>query len=95
MVREICVGLIDCGAFGNDNINFTIRIDSKDNKARIAVSDVTRTSLTYVKGAVNNIGQEGPITIVEHQQRIAVKLKEIINQYEQKITSTSSSSNNW
>ena len=90
-----CVGLIDCGAFGNDNINFTIRIDSKDNKARIAVSDVTRTSLTYVKGAVNNIGQEGPITIVEHQQRIAVKLKEIINQYEQKITSTSSSSNNW
>lgn len=89
-----CVGLIDCGAFGNDNINFTIRIDSKDDKARIAISDVTKTSLTYVKGGVNNnIGKEGPIVIVEHQQKIAVKLKEVISQYKQKITSTSLSNN--
>ncbi len=92
-IKYPCDGFIDCGAFGNDNINFTIKIDTKDNKARVAISDVTRTNLTYVQGGMNNIGKEVPIYIVEHQKKIAAKLNQVIDQYKAAITSTKSSEN--
>lgn len=92
-IKYPCDGFIDCGAFGNDNVNFTIKIDTKDNKARVIISDVTRTSLTYVKGGVNNIGAEVPIVIVEHQQKIAAKLNGVIEQYKAAITSNKVSEN--
>ncbi|MFX7021157.1 DUF4468 domain-containing protein, partial [Acinetobacter baumannii] len=53
-----CDGFIDCGAFGNDKVNFTIKIDTKENKARVTINDVTRTNLTYVQGAIHNIGKD-------------------------------------
>lgn len=94
-IQYPCDGFIDCGAFGNDRVNFTIKIDSKDNKARVSISDVTRTNLTYVQGGYNaNIGKEFPINIVEHQQKIATKLKGVIDQYKKAIT-TSNISDNW
>jgi len=88
-----CDGFIDCGAFGNDKVNFTIKIDTKENKARVTINDVTRTNLTYVQGAINNIGKDVPITIVQHQQKIAVKLNNVIEQYKTAITSKQTSEN--
>lgn len=86
-IQYPCDGFIDCGAFGSDRVNFTIKIDSKDNKARVVISDITRTNLTYVKGGYNvNIGKEVPINIVEHQQKIAIKLKGVVEQYKTAIT---------
>ncbi|MDQ1207285.1 hypothetical protein QE380_000208 [Acinetobacter baylyi] len=93
-IKYPCDGFIDCGAFGNDNVNFTIKIDTKDNKARVVISDITRTNLTYVKGGVNNIGTEVPIVIVEHQKKIATKLNEVVEQYKTAIT-TKTSNQNW
>jgi hypothetical protein len=94
-IQYPCDGFIDCGAFGNDKVNFTIKIDSKDNKARVVISDITRTNLTYVKGGYNvNIGKEAPINIVEHQQKISTKLKGVIDQYKKAIT-TNDLSENW
>lgn len=92
-IKYPCDGLIDCGAFGNDNVNFTMKIDTKDNKARVVISDVTRTNLTYVQGGINNIGKEVPISIVEHQEKIATKLNGVIEQYKTAITSDKSSTN--
>lgn len=88
-----CDGFIDCGAFGNDKVNFTIKIDTKENKARVTINDVTRTNLTYVQGAINNIGKDVPITIVQHQQKIAVKLNNVIEQYKTAITSKQTNQN--
>ncbi|MFV4924756.1 DUF4468 domain-containing protein [Acinetobacter baumannii] len=88
-----CDGFIDCGAFGNDKVNFTIKIDTKENKARVTINDVTRTNLTYVQGAINNIGKDVPITIVQHQQKIAVKLNNVIEQYKTAITSKQTNEN--
>ncbi|WOE32745.1 MULTISPECIES: DUF4468 domain-containing protein [unclassified Acinetobacter] len=94
-IQYPCDGFIDCGAFGNDKVNFTIKIDSKDNKARVAISDITRTNLTYVQGGYNaNMGKEAPINLIEHQQKIEVKLKNVIDQYRTAITS-SSLNDNW
>lgn len=94
-IQYPCDGFIDCGAFGNDKVNFTIKIDSKDNKARVSISDITRTNLTYVQGGYNtNMGKEVPVKLVEHQQKIEVKLKNVIDQYRSAITS-SSLNDNW
>lgn len=93
-IQYPCDGAIDCSAFGNDRINFTMKIDTKDNKARVIISDITRTNLTYIKGGLNpNIGKEVPIIIVQHQQKIAIKLNGVIDQYKAAITSNQSNSN--
>lgn len=89
-----CKGFIDCGAFGNDKVNFTIQIDVKDNKARLSISDITATSGTYVRGGINNLGSERPINILEHQQRITEKLKDVVQQYKTDL-SQKSQSNDW
>lgn len=89
-----CDGFVDCGAFGKDKVNFTIKIDSKDNKARVTISDITRTNLTYVQGGYNaNIGKESPINIVEHQQKITMKLQDVVGQYKNAITSKDTNQN--
>ncbi|BFM60404.1 DUF4468 domain-containing protein [Acinetobacter baumannii] len=92
-IQYPCDGFIDCGAFGNDRVNFTIKIDTKDSKARVTINDVTRTNLTYVQGGVNNLGKEVPITILQHQQKIAVNLNNVIDQYKSAITSTKANEN--
>lgn len=89
-----CDGFIDCGTFGKDRVNFTIQIDTKDNKSRISISDISATSLTHVPGGVNNIGRERPIQILEHQQRIEKKLERIANKYQLDI-SQPKADNNW
>lgn len=94
-IQYPCDGFLDCSAFGNDKINFTLKIDTKDNKARVTLSDITRTNLTYVQGGLNsNIGKEVPITIIQHQQKIKAKLNNVIDQYKLSITS-SKSVENW
>lgn len=92
-IQYPCDGLIDCGAFGNDKVNFTIKIDTKDNKARVTINDVTRTNLTYVQGGINNIGKEVPIYIVEHQKKITTKLNSVIDQYKTAIVSNQNNAN--
>lgn len=87
-----CEGFIDCGAFGKDRVNFTIQIDTKDDRARVSIYDVTVTNLTYVQGGVNNIGQERPVLILEHQQRIQAKLKGLIQQYKSEVVLQKASS---
>ncbi|MHA3061178.1 DUF4468 domain-containing protein [Acinetobacter sp. ANC 4631] len=89
-----CDGFIDCSAFGNDRVNFTIKIDTKDNKARVTLSDITRTPLTYINGGLNtNIGKDLPITQVKQQQQVKPALQSIIRQYKSEVTSQTNQSN--
>ncbi len=90
-----CKGFIDCGAFGNDRVNFTIQIEAKDNKARVSISDITASRGVYSGGGINNIGAERRINIVEHQQRITEKLKDIVQQYKVDLLSQKSQSSDW
>jgi len=89
-----CEGFIDCGAFGKDRVNFTIQIDTKDGRARVSINDITATNLTYVQGGINNIGQDRPILIIEHQQRIQAKLKALIQQYKSEVV-TQKTTSDW
>ncbi len=95
-IQYPCEGFTDCGAFGADRVNFTIKIDTKDAKARVVISDITRTSLTRIQGAQNiNMGKEFPITIIEQQNRIAKKMDEIVDQYKLAITSSQLQNSEW
>lgn len=87
-IKYPCDGVIDCGAFGEDIVNFTIKIDVKENKARVVFSDITRTPLTYVKEGFNSSnGREMPIYIVQYQQKVVKKLNEISHSYESELNS--------
>lgn len=77
-------------------MNFTIQIDTKDNKARISFSDISATSLTYVKGSINNnIGKERQILIVEHQKRIEEKFKLLAQGYKADVINQHTESKDW
>lgn len=93
-IQYPCSGFIDCEAFGKDVVNFTIKIDTKDSKARVAFSDISRKPLTYIKGGINiNIGRDMPITQIKQQQQVKAKLESIIQQYKADIVNQKFDSN--
>lgn len=93
-IQYPCSGFIDCEAFGKDVVNFTIKIDTKDERVRVAFSDISRKPLTYIKGGINtNIGRDVPIMQVKQQQQVKAKLESIIQQYKQDIINQKSDSN--
>lgn len=80
-IQYPCEGFIDCAAFGKDYINFTIKIDTKDNKSRISFSDVTWKSMPSVNAGVVNHGGEFPLRTVKLQTQVKTKFESIIEQY--------------
>ena len=93
-IQYPCSGFIDCEAFGKDIVNFTIKIDTKDSRVRLAFSDISRKPLTYVKGGLNaNIGRDVPIMQIKQQQQVKTKIDSIIQQYKQDIVNQKSDSN--
>ncbi|MCU4365644.1 DUF4468 domain-containing protein [Acinetobacter variabilis] len=93
-IQYPCSGFMDCEAFGRDVVNFTIKIDTKDSRARVAFSDISRKPLTYVKGGLNtNIGRDVPIMQIKQQQQVKAKMESIIQQYKQDIINQKSDSN--
>jgi len=90
-----CDGFMDCNAFGKDVINFTIKIDTKDNKVRIIFSDINRLALTPIKGAISpTLGREFAITQDKQQQKVKAKFDFVIQQYKADIANTAAN-NDW
>ncbi len=82
-----CDGFIDCNAFGKDVINFTIKIDTKDDKVRIIFSDIKRLSLTPLRGAISpSLGKEFAITQEKQQKKVKEKFDFVIQEYKTNIS---------
>ncbi|MDC5602471.1 DUF4468 domain-containing protein [Acinetobacter baumannii] len=80
-IQYPCKGFMDCSAFGKDYIGFTLKIDTKDNKARISFADLTWKSMPSVNAGVVNRGGEFPLRTVQMQAQVKEKIDSIIEQY--------------
>jgi hypothetical protein len=89
-----CRGYIECSAYANSNINFTLTIDVKDNKSRMSFNDLGIHMPPSISGGVKfNGGDNLPIWQDKHKPLVESGLKEIIQDYKKSITN--SNSQNW
>lgn len=88
-----CKGFMDCSAFGKDYIGFTLKIDTKENKARVSFSDLTWKSMPSVSAGVYNRGGEFPLRTVQMQEQVKEKIESIIQQYKTDVVKQQSDTN--
>ena len=87
-----CTGYIECTAYANSNVNFTLTIESKDNRARLKFDDlgIYMPSSMY-NGMVLPGGDKLPIWQEPHKPLVVEKIKNIVSQYVIEIKESSSS----
>lgn len=89
-----CKGYIECSAYANSNINFTLTIDVKDNKSRVSFSDLGIYMPPSISGGIKfNGGDNLPIWQDKHKPLVESELKAIIQDY--KRSNVSTNSQNW
>lgn len=88
-----CSSNWDCMAHANENIFFTLKIDTKENKARLTFSDLLVKTGRKVVGSSVIQGNEVPVYIRKDKEKIESGLKKLIQQYEVEIKQAPSDSN--
>lgn len=88
-----CVGAMDCMANGKDFVIFTIKIDTKDNKARVLFNDLTWKKLPNASGGIVTPGGEYPLNMAQPRKVVEAKLNSLIDQYKIDIVNQKSDSN--
>ncbi len=92
-IKYPCKGFMDCSAFGNDYVTFTLKIDTKDGKARIGFNDLMWKNMPSVNAGVVNRGGEFPLRTVQMQTQVKEKLETIIQQYKVDVLNQKTDSN--
>lgn len=79
-----CVGYIECTAYANSNVNFTLTIDVKDGKAKLAFTDLGIYMPPSVTGGYAFAGGNNlPIWQEKHKPYVISELKDTILDYKQ------------
>ena len=92
-IKYPCSGFFDCEAFKASIVDFTIKIDTKDNKVRITFEDIIRhTPRSIVNGTVLS-GGDFQITSDKQKKQVETKLNEVIGSYKIDILSQQTDEN--
>lgn len=84
-----CKGTWNCLANVDNRVFFTLKIDTKDNKARLTFNDLKLKMPTKANGGVLIKGYEVEIYVPKDKENIEQGLKDVINQYKNEIQTTS------
>ena len=87
-----CSSNWDCMAHANENIFFTLKIDTKENKARLTFSDLLVKTGRKVVGSSVIPGNEVPVYVRKDKEKIEDGLKKLIQKYEVEVKQTPSDS---
>ena len=88
-----CSGFIDCEAFRTSNVNFTIKIDTKENRARVTFEDISRYTPPSVTNGITFAGGDFPVSSAKQKEQVETKLREVISGYKVDIASQQADSN--
>lgn len=86
-----CEGFLKCAAHSNQLIAFTLKIDTKDNKARVTFNDLLMKSKKFTPGTFNS--PNGEYEIYTDQENISHGIKVLISEYADYVKKSSSDSN--
>lgn len=85
-----CVGYIECAAYANSNVNFTLTIETKDNRARLKFDDLGIFSPpSSYNGMIIPGGDKLPIWQEQHKPLVIQKLKDTTSNYASEVKSSS------
>lgn len=88
-----CSGAMDCMANAKDLVTFTIKIDTKDNRARVSFNDLIWKKLPSASGGIVTPGGEYPLNMAQPRKVVETKLNSLIEQYKVDIVNQKSDSN--
>ncbi|MCE1272438.1 MAG: DUF4468 domain-containing protein [Acinetobacter sp.] len=88
-----CKGTWNCLAHAESLILFTVKVDTKDNKARVTFNDLLLKVKGNVNGGVIIPGYEVPIAVAKDKEIIEAGLKDVIQRYKQDIQNQKNDSN--
>lgn len=80
-----CKGTWNCLASGENIILFTVKVDTKDNKARITFNDLLLKTKTTVNAGIVSKGYEVGIYVPKDKEMVESGLKDVISAYKQDI----------
>lgn len=82
-----CKGTWNCLANSENLILFTVKVDTKDNKARITFNDLLLKTRTIANAGIVVKGAEYEIRVPKDKETVENGLKEVINKFKQDIQS--------
>lgn len=92
-IKYPCQGFNDCLQYEGGIVQFTLTIDTKDNKAKLSFSDLSvSTPTTYTGGVRFEAKDNLPIWEEKPKQAVTEKLRVIVKEYEASIKNGKSSS---
>lgn len=94
-IKYPCQGFGDCLQYEKGIVNFTLTIDTKDDKAKVSFSDIGISVPTTVTGGVRFEAKEGvPVWEEAPKKAVTEKLKAIIADYKSNVIKYQAD-NNW
>lgn len=94
-IKFPCTGYIECSAYANNKIQFTLTIDVKDDKARLSFDDLGIYAPPGVYGGYRMPGGDGlPIWQHKHKPLVTTELKSVVQSYRNGIN-ISKKDNDW
>ncbi|MCE6007564.1 DUF4468 domain-containing protein [Acinetobacter soli] len=88
-----CSGTWNCLAHADHLILFTVKVDTKDNKARVTFNDLLLKTKTNVNAGIVAKGYEVGIYVPKDKETVEAGLKEVISKYKQDIQSQKNDDN--
>jgi hypothetical protein len=88
-----CSGFMDCEAFRTSNVNFTIKIDTKENKARVTFEDISRYTPPSAASGIVFAGGDFPVSSVKQKEQVEARLHQMIASYKTDIASQQADAN--
>ena len=89
-----CKGAWNCLAYEKTLVLFTVKIDTKDNKARVTFNDLLLKTATTVNAGIVSHGYEVGIYVPKDKENIENGLKEVIQKFKSDIQKNPTS-NDW
>ncbi|MBN6492793.1 DUF4468 domain-containing protein [Acinetobacter pittii] len=88
-----CKGAWNCMANAENLILFTVKVDTKDNKARITFNDLLLKTKTTVNAGIVAKGFEVGIYVPKDKEMVETGLRDIISKYQKDIQNQKDDSN--
>ncbi|MDF2418030.1 DUF4468 domain-containing protein [Acinetobacter beijerinckii] len=88
-----CKGTWNCLAHAENLILFTVKVDTKDNKARITFNDLLLKTKTTVNAGIVVRGTEFGIYVPKDKENVEIGLKDVISKFKQDIQNQKVDSN--
>ena len=90
-----CVGVFQCIAYMTATVDFTIRVDTKDNKMRVTYNDLTIKRPASYNSGIFQSASENPIYLQSEKDSITAKLDVLTDEMAEKIKSGQNYNSNW